>query len=424
MPLSHQQLAMVVSIGVLITFLASAIKGSYQVYFVDLVELFGLGRGTFALTGAIFGLSIGLVSPVVGWVCDRYGAAQTIFSGAVVTALAFLLLGFVQWFPLFVFVYGVLCAYALAAMTFVPLALLIDQIFEEKNKGLAFAAMTNGTAIGFILLSPLWVWLNEFLAWHWVAGGIGLVFLLVVVPATWLLHGLVPKSAGNKPNLSLVITEQSSERVLEIRQQQRIKQELTKPLFIFLALSFAGCGASMAYIDVHLVPLMQEIFGNADFKTEMIASTLSILGTAELVGAMVVGWAVRFTRPALFLAGLYAVRAVSLILIAQSHSPAEFIAFALLFGMTYMGTVIITSLLCLQFYGEKIKGKMFGFMFTVHQVAVFATIWLGGMAYDHTGSYQWVTLGVAAFCLLSVLGGLALHWVQQPDPELSNQQSV
>ena len=112
MQLTRQQLAVVISVGVLITFLASAIKGSYQVYFVDLVEIFGLGRGTFALTGAIFGLSIGLISPVVGWVCDRYGATQTIFSGALVTGLVFLMLGLVQSFPLFLFLYGVMAAKA------------------------------------------------------------------------------------------------------------------------------------------------------------------------------------------------------------------------------------------------------------------------------------------------------------------------
>lgn len=412
MQLTRQQLAVVISVGVLITFLASAIKGSYQVYFVDLVEIFGLGRGTFALTGAIFGLSIGLISPVVGWVCDRYGATQTIFSGALVTGLVFLMLGMVQSFPLFLFLYGVLAAYALAAMTFVPLGLLVDQVFDEKNKGLAFAAITNGTAIGFMVLSPLWVWLNDFLSWEWVCFSIAIVFLVFVVPATIWLNRAIPKIKPTKSNED------------ESAVEETVRSQMFKPIFILLAIAFAGCGSSMAYIDVHLVPLMQEIFGNAEFKTELIASTLSILGAAELIGAMLVGWLARYFKPALFLAVLYAVRAFSLLLIAQSEEPWEFISFAILFGLTYMGTVIITSLLCLQLYGEKIKGKMFGLLFTVHQIAVFATVWLGGMAYDHTGSYQWVTMGVAAFCLLSVLTGLALQVVHSKNERIVVQQTT
>jgi hypothetical protein len=86
-----------------------------------------------------------------------------------------------------------------------------------------------------------------------------------------------------------------------------------------------------------------------------------------------------------------------------------------------MGTVIITSLICLQIYGEKIKGKMFGFLFLVHQIAVFATIWLGGIAFDMTHSYELVTLWVSSFCFASVIAGLILHWLFQK-PESSNEK--
>ncbi|ASP37542.1 MFS transporter [Bacterioplanes sanyensis] len=396
MQLSRTQLGLVIAVGVLVTFLASAIKGSYQVYFVDLVEQFGIGRGHFALTGAVFGLSIGLVSPLVGWVCDRFGAIQTILSGAVTTALVFAALAYVQWFPLFLFLYGLMAAYALAAMTFVPLGLLVDRVFAHENKGMAFAAITNGTAIGFMVLSPMWVWFNEFLSWTQVCLLIAALFFLVVVPAVLGLQRTLPaiKPAHGSD-------EDSSE--------DGVRDEMLKPAFLLLAISFAGCGASMAYIDVHLVPMMQQVLEGSVHKTEVIASSLSILGAAELIGAFVVGWLLRYFKPGLFLAGLYGLRAASMFLIVQTESAWVFWTFAVMFGLTYMGTVIITSMLCLKVYGEKIKGKMFGFLFTIHQVAVFATIWSGGVAFDLTGSYQGVTIGVALFCCFSSITGLLLH---------------
>ncbi|MFT4907809.1 MAG: MFS family permease [Oleispira sp.] len=406
---SRQQLAIAIGVGMLVTFLASAIKGSYQVYFLDLANSFGMGRGTFALTGAMFGLSIGLVSPVVGWVCDRYGAANTILSGAVVACFVFLALAMTQSYWLFLILYGFMAAYAFAAMTFVPLGLLIDQIFSEQNKGMAFAAITNGTAIGFMVLSPLWVWLNAFMSWNQISFGISVAFLFLVIPCVvWLSH-VFP----HKPNTECsedVVTEESS-----------LIQELAKAPFQLLAISFAGCGVSMAYIDVHLVPLIQGRLAGVDSGTQILASTLSSLGAAELLGAFLVGWMLRFSKPALLLVALYAVRGLSLLLILNSSTLVNFLSFSILFGLTYMGTVIITSLICLQIYGEKIKGKMFGFLFLVHQIAVFATIWLGGIAFDLTHSYELVTLGVSSFCFASVIAGLILHWLFQK-PESSDMK--
>ena len=56
--------------------------------------------------------------------------------------------------PLFVGVYGFIAAFAMAAMTHVPMGILVDRLFEQTKKGFAYAVVTNGTSIGFILLSP------------------------------------------------------------------------------------------------------------------------------------------------------------------------------------------------------------------------------------------------------------------------------
>lgn len=142
--------------------------------------------------------------------------------------------------------------------------------------------------------------------------------------------------------------------------------------------------------------------------TSTVAIMLSVLGVFELAGAMVVGYIAGRLNSARLLAMLYAVRALSLAMLSVANSPSLFIFFAVVFGLTYMGTVILTSMLCLRCYGARIKGKMFGLLFSVHQVAVFLTAWLGGFARDLTGDYTMTTLGVTAFCLLAVGAALAL----------------
>ena len=385
--------------GILITFWASSIKGSYQVYFLDLLQMSQVSRGQFALSSSIFGLAIGVFSPMVGWLSDRVGPALTILSGVLVACFTYSLMGLTFQFWLFMVLFGLLASYALCAMTFVPLALLVDHIFASQNKGMAYAAITNGTAIGFMVLSPLWVWLHSFITWQTLSGLIAAVFILVILPASIGLCVAFPKRIFQQPNNQAVVQDRSWLSLLR------------QPVFLLLAVSFGGCGASMAYIDVHLVPLLQERF--LEGAPVVVATSLSVLGAAELVGAFLVGYLLRFSPAALVLAALYGMRAFSLMVLLYAQTLEAMLVFAVVFGLSYMGTVIVTSLMCLQAYGAQVKGKIFGCLFSVHQVFVFATIWLGGISYDVTGSYQWITYLTIGLSGLSVAIGLLL-WRFKP----------
>lgn len=401
----------VLAICFIVMFLSSSIKGAYQIYFKDLSEIFGLGTGTFALSGALFGLSLGLVSPLVGALCDRYGPYRCLLTGAASASIAFLLLANTKEYELFLFSYGILAAFGFAALTFVPVGILIDKVFSKKSKGLAFSVVSNGVAIGFIVLSPLWVWINGWMPWGILSSYLSFSFLILIAVPVFLVSRAFP------------VPEESGS-TFSTKESESITGHLKKPLFILLAVSFAGCGSSMAFIDIHLVPLVQggelDLSGGA---TSILAIMLSVLGACELIGALIVGYCVAKYNSALMLAALYGLRAFSLTLLSVSDSPTVLISFAIIFGLTYMGTVIITSMICLQCYGAKIKGKMFGLLFSVHQIAVFLTAWLGGMAYDLTGDYRMTTLGVTTVCLLSVIAALALKRLRRSLDETESGQA-
>lgn len=399
MDISRNKQIIAITVGVLVTFWASSIKGSYQVYFLDLANMFSLERGTFSLSSALFGLSIGVFSPVVGWICGRIGPVLTILSGVVVAMFVYLLMAVAFNFWLFLVLFGMLAAYSLTAMTFVPLALLVDSIFNHQNKGMAYAAITNGTAIGFMVLSPFWVWLNTFMIWQDISLIIFGVFGVVILPACIWLCRIFP----HREFISEAVSGNHDDDL-------KWHQHLRKPLFLLLALSFGGCGASMAYVDVHLVPMLQERFTGGEGGATIVASSLSVLGAAELIGAFLVGYLLRFSAPALMLSLLYAVRGASMLIVLSADSLLLCMVFAVLFGLTYMGTVIVTSLMCLKAYGEKVKGKIFGCLFTVHQVFVFGTVWLGGLSYDATQSYSFITIAVTSLCFVSVATGLVFYF--------------
>ncbi|WP_037588403.1 MFS transporter [Stenoxybacter acetivorans] len=391
------------AIGFNVMFLSSSLKGIYQIYFKDLAAGFSLGTGHFALSGAVFGLLLGILSPVVGMICDKKGANYVLITGAIAAMVAFFLMSYTENYGLFFIGYAVVGAYAAAALTFVPVGMLIDCFFQQK-KGLAFAVVSNGTALGFIVLSPLWVWLHNWLQFKILAIGMVIVFLvLVLLPL--LFWKKISDTNTNRKNVS--------DTELFNLNGASIARIIKTPAFFWLAVGFSGCGASMLFIDMYFVPLMQDIFYQlpANIIQRNISFSLSLLGIMELIGAIWIGWIIQIRSAGWLLCLLYGIRSAAMLSLLFINQGWGFILFSCVFGLSYMGTVIVTSLICLEYYGIHEKGKAFGLLFLIHQISVFAVAWAGGILYDFFQNYNYIIIMVMVMTIISSLSGLKLQQV-------------
>ncbi|MCO7055938.1 MFS transporter [Pseudomonas juntendi] len=379
----------VLVVGFVVMFLSSALKGLYQVYFVDLATHFGGGRAALATAGSLFVLTIGLVSPVVGWLSDRVGPLSTVAPGSVsagVVLLGVTLVG--SQLMLFTLLYGLLGAFALAAMTYVPMGILVDRLVAERFKAFAFAFVTNGTSIGFIVLSPLWIMLQQRVGWQPVFSWVGLIFL---VPLSLALYW-VARTVALKPDPQAALVKHS---VAFLWRDSR---------FFVLALSFASCGATMAFIDVHLVSFWQ----GEGLPSSVQASGLSLLGVLELVSGLMAGWLATRYNKGLLLMMFYLLRTAAVIVLLTTPGPLGTYLFAVLFGASYLGTVVLTSAFCFALYGAEIKGKVFGLLFLVHQLGALLATQLGALDFDRHQSYQLTLVGLATATVMAALASLWL----------------
>ncbi|WP_431258605.1 MFS transporter [Roseateles chitinivorans] len=164
----------------------------------------------------------------------------------------------------------------------------------------------------------------------------------------------------------------------------------------------------MAFIDVHLVAFWQD----QSAPRGLMGLSLSLLGVLELISGLLTGWlAIRLPRRAL-LGGFYLLRSCAVLLLLGASQDLRTLGFSVLFGATYLGTVVLTSMSCLARYGAAIKGRAFGYLFLAHQLGGFASVQLGAFSHDRWGSYQPYIVGLA---VLTAVGGLT-SWLFLRDP--------
>lgn len=221
-------------------FFSSSVKNVFQVWFIDICTSFGVTRSEFSLSGVTFMMITGVGSWVAGLLSDRLGIRKTIILGNILISFSFIGSVLIANFYAFVAIYGGILAFVLAAVQYVPMGVLVEETFKgSKHKGLIYALLINGTGLGFVILSPLWVFLNLTISWQEVYLALGLFFLFVLTPMLFLV----------------LPTSQSSDNQTRLKANTDSKfwqQTLSSPSFWFISLSFFGCGVKMAFIDMIL----------------------------------------------------------------------------------------------------------------------------------------------------------------------------
>jgi predicted MFS family arabinose efflux permease len=77
--------------------------------------------------------------------------------------------------------------------------------------------------------------------------------------------------------------------------------------------------------------------------------------------------------------------------------------FSAVMGLLWLSTVPPTNAIVAQIFGVQYMSMLGGFVFLSHQVGSFMGVWLGGLLYDATGSYDvvwWIAIALGVFAAL------------------------
>ena len=272
---------------------------------------------------------------------------------------------------------GLLVAWGMGAGSWSILMSLIANRLPERMRGLASGVANAGGSFGQFVFAPMLQWLMSLpqLGWRGAMWVLAAWAVLILPAARWLSHGTHKVQAvSHAPH-----THEPMAHV--------VRQAFRNRNYILLHLGFATCGFHVAFLATHL-PNEIALCG---LPVSVASTSLAIVGIANLVGSLVVGWCVGRWRNKSILAVLYAVRVVLITAyLFMPRTDVNFYIFAAGLGLTWLATVPPTAALTGRLFGTRYLATLFGLTLLSHQIGGFLGAYLGGKAIMAFNDYGWM----------------------------------
>jgi MFS family permease len=386
----------VVAVTCLILLAVAGVRFSFGVFVQPLQQEFGWDRSAISVTAVISMLLYGALGPLAGRLADRYGPKWVLVVSVLLAGGGSLASSTISRIWQFHLYYGLITSIGAGGAAMVTAAAVTSRWFVERRAlvmGLAGAAVSAGQ----LAMLPLAAQLEIAYGWRWSFAGLGLILVAVILPMGLLFLRNDPAEMGLKPYGADPVRATAGTSA-NLARVTCLAEAARHPNFWLLAGSFFVCGyTSTGLIGVHLIPHAVD----HGFPKMVASSAMGLMGAMNVIGTTASGYICDRYGKRIPLALYYFFRGLSLFFLLGVSNVTELNLFAIAFGLNYISTVPPTSTLTADLFGARSVGMLFGWIFFSHQIGAALASYIGGLAYDVTGSYDW------AFISAGILGVLA-----------------
>jgi MFS family permease len=381
-----QSIPVIIVCGCLIAMFGFGPRSTLGFFLTPMSNANGWGRDVFALAIAIQMLLWGAAQPFVGAIADRFGPVLVLSVGALLYAVGFAWMTFAATPATMYLSAGVLIGFGLAGASFTVVIGAFGKLLPVEWRTFSFGLGTAAGSFGQFLFSPLAIALNSTFDWHTTL----LVFagvILLILPLSLALA--VPKNV-----------ETPAQRAAQQSVGAAFGEAIRHPSFVLLVIGYFSCGFQVFFVTMHLPAYLVDRGLSADLGAFVIGA----IGLFNIIGSIGAGYLANLMPKRYILAAIYFLRAVAVAaFIAVPATPATSIAFGAVMGLLWLSTIPPTNALIALMFGTRWLTMLAGFAFFSHQVGGFFGVWLGGLVFERTGSYEamwWL------FILLGILSAL------------------
>jgi MFS family permease len=353
-------------------------------FVAPLEQAFGWSRTAILFAVTIVSLMIMVVSPLQGFLIDRYGARPIVLASTVAFAAGLAAMSLIQGdIGFFYFMYALLPVLAIGLW---PVSYLrVVSTWFDRRLGLAIGIVNGGIGLGAALLPLLVSYLVAEGGLPSAYLGLAVIIVLLTLPLNaWLLHE-APSIGGHQRASSVATSLADLRPVLKERD------------FTLLALAFLLLG----FVNTGLVTNQIGLLIDGGATPGHAAIVQSVFGIAVLLGRFLTGVLLDHVDAKKLMSVVCTGGAVACGLYATGMTGATAFLCAILIGAIYGAEFDVLSYVVKRLFEIAIFGRVYGLIFAVFQLGAALGATLLPLSRAYWGGYGPGLIVYAATLLVS-----------------------
>ncbi len=342
-------------------------------------------------------LMVGLSSPLLGKLLDRYPNKYLMMAGTVSMGLGFICISLSPSITLVVVSYILPIGFGMATLSTLTVSTLLARWFVRR-RGLAIGIAALGTQFGGFLYPPIFATVMANHDWRFAIGGLGILIIAIVPVLVWTLVVDRPEDKGLHPDGDA--TAAPAPETTSTAEKLSFWQLLRQRNFL-LVVCIVGSAVATNTVLLANLALFATDLGEAAVRGAFLVSLVALLG---VFFSPAVGWLSDVISIKLVTALITASLAGSCLVFSVATSYPVLLMAAFLMGIGGGGVFPLWASLVGKLYDTRIYGQVMGA--TTLVIALFTAIGppFGGWVHDTTDSYRLLFLTLLG--ILSVMTAL------------------
>lgn len=346
------------------------------VFYTPMAQELNLLRGSVSLHGTFLSLSTAFASLTVNTFFKRFGWKRTILFGVICGLFGTFLMAFANSIIL-IYLFGIIRGIGTAYYSMVPMTMIVNQWFQEKN-GLAIGFASGTSGIIGALAAPTLAAVIEASDWRFAFIVMSIFVVLFSLPALIISYEFNPRDEGLLP---YGFKPEASQGKLVRRESPA---DLSATRIIFIALMVVGLLTTMVtFIHPHL-PGYGESVGLDPETASFMLSAVMIGNLISKLSFGIISDKFGTIKAAL---GMISISTFSVFILVFFHHPFALILGSLLFGPIFSVGGVALPLFSTEFFDPLTAVKVYSQINFIASVGGALSVSLVGYIYDFTGSF-------------------------------------
>ena len=396
----HWGLVLASHLGLMLGVATMAFSYTIGIFTRPLMREFGWSDGQILAVLVFVTVPTMVMAVVAGWIADRYGVRRVVLVSQLAFGLSFIAIGlFVTNLANFYALYALmaLCGGGTIAVTFAKLLTLRF----VRHRGLALGLAMAGTGLCSLLVQPYAAWVVEHYGWRAGYFALGVLPLLIGLPASWMfVHDDPAHGSGQPASTSDAGGDRSgvgdsgepagaAVATAGVSWQKAILDRR----FWAMGLAMALCSAAMTSLIATFVPMLEDRGYDKSTAAWMAGSFgIAVIGGRVLVGFLIDRWWAPLVGFAFFLPAAIAISVLALLPLSAPATVAC-IAFA---GLAAGAEVDLLAFLVSRYFGQRDFGRIYAGQYLFFALGPGVLVPLFGLLRTATQGYQAPVLATAA----------------------------